>query len=99
MVIFEWSVWSIACVFLLSFLLAGLSQRDPGLRSHHIRYCLLIFSGLLVTIITPLSKLHLLWWVPVTFFLNMLLSNVLVSFRLKRHMRNFEKEQQTKFES
>lgn len=99
MVIFEWVVWAIACVFLLSFLLAGLSQRDPGLRSHHMRYCLLILPGLLVTIIIPLSKLHLLWWVPVTFFLNMLLSNVLVFFRLKRHMRNFEKEQQNKLKS
>jgi len=96
MAIIEWIVWAIACVFFLSFILASLSQRDPGLRGHHMRHSLLIFIGLLITIITPLSKLHLLWWVPVTFFFNMLLSNILVYFRLKRHTRNLDIERKDK---
>jgi len=91
--IIEWVIWAIACVFLLSFLLAALSQRDPGMRSHHMRYCLLLVPGLLITAITPVSKLHLLWWVPVAFFLNMMLSNTLLSLRLKRGLPNSEKRQ------
>jgi CHASE2 domain-containing sensor protein len=97
MAIIEWVVWAIACVFLLSFFLAALSQHDSGLRSHHMRHCLLLVPGLLITVITPISKFHLLWWVPVTFFLNILLSNILLSLRLKRGLRNFEKLQRDKF--
>lgn len=93
MAIIEWVIWAIACVFLLSFFLAALYQHDPGIRSHHMRYCLLLAPGLLVTVITPISKFHLLWWVPVTFFLNLLLSNIILSLRLKRGLRNFEKRQ------
>jgi hypothetical protein len=91
MAIAEWVIWAIACVFLLLFFLAALYQHDPVIRSYHIRYCLLLVPGLLVTVITPISKLHLLWWVPVAFFLNMLLSTILLSLRLKRGLRNFEK--------
>jgi ribosomal protein S17E len=90
MAIVEWVIWAIGCVFLLSFFLAALFQHDPGIRSHHMRHCLLLVPGVLVTAITPISKFHLLWWVPVTFFLNMLLSTILLSLRLKRGLRNFE---------
>jgi len=90
MAIVEWVIWAIACVFLLSFFLAALFQHDPGIRSHHMRHCLLLVPGVLVTAITPIPKFHLLWWVPVTFFLNMLLSTILLSLRLKRGLRNFE---------
>jgi len=93
MAIIEWVIWAIACVFLLSFFLAALYQHDPGIRSHHMRYCLLLALGLLVTAITPISKFHLLWWVPVTFFLNLLLSNIILSLRLKRGLQNLEKRQ------
>jgi len=93
MEIAEWIVWAIACIVLLSFFLAALAQRDSGIRSHHMRHCLLLAPGILITIITPISKLHLLWWVPVTFFLNLLLSNLLLSLRLKRGLRDFEKRQ------
>ena len=93
MVVAEWIVWVIACIVLLSFFLAALTQRDSGIRSHHMRHWFLLAPGLLITIITPISKFHLLWWVPVTFFLNLLLSNILLSLRLKRGMRNFEKQQ------
>ena len=97
MAIFEWVVWAIACVILLSFSLAALSQHDSGLRNHHIRHCLLLVPGLLITVITPISKLHLLWWVPVTFFLNILLSNIITFLRLKRGLRDFEKRKHDKF--
>ena len=91
MAIIEWVIWAIACVVMLSFFLAALFQRDPVMRSYHMRNCLLLVIGLLVTVITPISKLHLLWWVPVTLFLNPLLSNMLLSLRLKRGLSNLEK--------
>jgi len=91
MAIIEWVIWAVACFLLLSFFLAALFQHDPLIRSYHMRYCLLLVPGLLVTVITPVSKFHLLWWVPVTFFLNTLLSTMLLSFRLTRGLRNLKK--------
>lgn len=93
MAIVEWVIWGIACVFLVSFFLAALFQRDPGIRSHHMRHCLLLAPGLVLTVVTPISKLHLIWWVPATFFLNMLLLNILLSFRLKSSLRHSEERQ------
>lgn len=92
MAIFGWVIWAIACVVLFSFILAALSTHDTGLRRHHYQHCLLLTIGLIITILIPISKLHLLWWVPITFALNMLLSSTIISLRLKRGMRNFEKQ-------
>ena len=99
MVIFGWIVWGIACVFLLSFILAALYQRDLGLRAHHWRHCLLLALGLTITIVTHISKLHLIWWVPVTFGINQMLSMIIMSSRIKRGTREFEKHQRNKFQS
>jgi hypothetical protein len=38
-----------------------------------------------------IKTVHLLWLGLITFFLNMILSNILVAGRLKRGMREFEK--------
>ena len=59
------------------------------------RNCLLLVSGLLVTVITPISKLHLLWWVPATFLLNTLLSTMLLSWRLRRGLPSLEKRSES----
>ncbi len=99
MAIIEWVVWALACVVLLSFLLAALVQRDSGLRGHHMRHCLLLIAGLVITVITDVSKLHLLWWVPVTFFLNIVLSNIFLALRIKRGLRDLENQRRDKFES
>lgn len=98
MAIIEWVVWALACVVLLSFLLAALFQRDSGIRSHHMRHCLLLIAGLVITVITDVSKLHLLWWVPVTFFLNIVLSNMFLALRIKRGLRDLENQRRDKFE-
>ena len=98
MAIIEWVVWALACVVLLSFLLAALVQRDSGLRSHHTRHCMFLIAGLVITVITDVSKLHLLWWVPVTFFLNIVLSNMFLALRIKRGLRDLENQRRDKFE-
>lgn len=83
MTVFGWIVWALACVVLLSFLLAALSSKDSGLRAHHMRHSLLLIAGVTITAITQISKLHLLWWVPLTFFLNQALSMVLIGKKLQ----------------
>ena len=91
MVIFEWVIWAITCVIFLSFILAALSAFDPELRSYLWRQCLLLSLGLVMTNLMAISKLHLLWWVPITFILNIMLFMVIAYFRLLIAMRNFEK--------
>ncbi len=83
MTVFGWIVWALACVVLLSFLLAALFSKDSSLRAHHMRHSLLLIAGLIITAITQISKLHLLWWVPLTFFLNQALSMVLIGKKLQ----------------
>jgi len=80
--VFGWVIWAITCVILVSFILATLSTRNSGPHNNHLRYCLLLVLGLIITILMPISKLHLLWWVPVTFFVNLLLSEVLTIIML-----------------
>ncbi len=78
MIVFGWIVWGIACFVFLSFVFAAFSSRDLGLRAHHMRHSLLIAAGLIITFVTQISKLHLLWWIPLTFFLNQSLSILLI---------------------
>lgn len=92
MVIVGWIIWAITCVFLLTFLLSALSRRDPGFRNHHLRFSVLLLVGLLITVLTSFSKLHLLWWIPVAFVVNMLLSNLLLFVRFKIGMNKVEKQ-------
>lgn len=95
MVFIEWVIWAVTCVTLLSFILAALSAFDPELRSYLWRQCLLLSFGLIITSLTTISKLHLLWWVPSTFILNIILFMIITSFRLGVNMRNFEKQIET----
>lgn len=92
MVIFEWLIWAITCATLLSFILAALSAFDPELRGYLWRQCLLLSVGLVITNLTPISKLHLLWWIPITFILNIILFMIITYFHSKIAMRNFEKQ-------
>lgn len=47
------------------------------------RHSLLLIAGVTITAITQISKLHLLWWVPLTFFLNQALSMVLLGMKVQ----------------
>ena len=88
MLVFGWIVWGITCILLLTFLLAAITQRDRGLRNHHLRFCGLLFVGILVTSITHIYKLHLLWWVPLTFILNQfILMPLIYFFHIRRGLK------------
>lgn len=66
----SWFVWGVALAIFIAQLVF-IFHRDPGLRRLAKMFAFLIAIGLAVTAFTNLSKLHLLWWVPLGFFINL----------------------------
>jgi hypothetical protein len=64
MVILGWIVWCLVAVVAL-FLMSGSSYPGVGYIMRIQGFVLVI--GLVVTLLTPVSKLHLLWVVPLAF--------------------------------
>ena len=65
----RWFVWGTALAIFISQLIF-IFHRDRALRRLAMRVAFLIAIGLAVTALTDFSKLHLLWWVPLVFFIN-----------------------------
>ena len=66
----RWFVWAAAlAIFISQFIF--IFRRDPGMRRLAMRFAFLIAIGLAVTALTNISKLHLLWWVPLALFINL----------------------------
>ncbi|MHC4546615.1 MAG: hypothetical protein ACYTDW_12910 [Planctomycetota bacterium] len=65
----RWFVWGVALAIFIAQLVF-IFHRDRGLRRLAMRFAFLIAIGLAFTAFTNFSKLHLLWWVPLAFFLN-----------------------------
>jgi hypothetical protein len=70
--IIGWLVWGLACLILVTQLPSAFHS-DGGIARLARRFCLFIIVGLAVTAFLDVSKLHLLWWIPVTYFLNLAL--------------------------
>ncbi len=66
----RWCVWGTALALFISQLIFFF-HRDQALRRLAKRLAVLIAIGLAVTALTNFSKLHLLWWVPLVFFINL----------------------------
>jgi len=66
----SWFVWGVALAIFIAQLVF-IFHRDPPLRRLAMRFAFLIAIGLAVTAFTNISKLHLLWWVPLVFFINL----------------------------
>lgn len=66
----RWFVWGVALAIFIAQLVF-IFHRDPGLRRLAKRFAFLIAIGLAVTALTNISKLHLLWWVPLGFVINL----------------------------
>lgn len=71
MIIIGWVVWGVALVILI-VQVALFYHRDPGVARLAKRFAFLIIIGLAITVFINLSKLHLLWWLPVCYIFNML---------------------------
>ena len=66
----RWVVWGTAlAIFISQFIF--IFRRDPAKRRLAMRFAFLIAIGLAVTVFTNISKLHLLWWVPLALFINL----------------------------
>lgn len=92
LVIAGWIVWSISLVVSLVFALA--QPRDIAVRSLLRRFSFLIAIGLTATLLLNISKLHLLWWIPVCYPLNLLLFGVLFQTRISRKVGSIERNEQ-----
>ncbi|MHC4286576.1 MAG: hypothetical protein ACYSWZ_26995 [Planctomycetota bacterium] len=68
----RWFVWGTALAIFISQVVF-IFHRDPAKRRLAMKFAFLIAIGLTVTVFTNISKLHLLWWVPLALFINMVI--------------------------
>ena len=81
--IIEWIVWGIAVLVLLIFVPMYFHTR-PLLGRQFKIFAFLMVIGLVLTISTQLSKLHLLWWIPLSFILKDLIFYADLQWRFNR---------------
>ncbi len=94
--IIEWFVWGIAVLILIAYVPLYF-HRDPLIGRLFKGFAALITIGLVVTIFTNHSKLHLLWWVPVSFFLKdfIFYTNLKLGFNRFVKKKDREREKQS----
>ncbi len=68
----RWIVWGAGLAIFISQLVF-IFHRDPAKRRLAMKFAFLIAIGLAVTVFTNISKLHLLWWVPLVFIINLVI--------------------------
>jgi len=83
----EWVIWGFA--LLLSFVFLMNRHKDRGVMLLSRRYATLILVGALFTFVTDISKLHLLWWMPIAYFLNMYLLTIIFQHKMKSFEKNW----------
>ena len=93
--IIGWVVWGIA--LLIFFVQVALFfSHDPGVGRLAKRTAFLIALGLVVTVLTNFSKLHLLWWVLLSFFFNLFFFRVSVKRKVSdladRTLNEYDKD-------
>lgn len=82
MTIINWIIWGITCLIAIAQI-PSMTNKDGGVKTLAMRFFLLLTIGLIITAIAPISKLHLLWWIPVSYLGNAFVFNYLVSKSLK----------------
>jgi hypothetical protein len=89
--ILEWVVWIIAAfVFIIHIFL--FFNSDPGVSRLAKRFSLLIAIGLAITVFTKLSKFHLIWWLPLAYFINLVTFSAGVHRDAHKFIENLKKE-------
>jgi hypothetical protein len=92
--IIEWIVWGIAVLVLLFFVPFYFHPRVLLGRQFKI-FALLILIGLVLTVCTQLSKLHLLWWIPLSYILKDLIFYADLQWRFNRLSKEWTKREAT----
>jgi len=69
MAVVGWITWCIACIIALAQI--PLMREDAkGVRILAIRFLVLLLTGISITLLTSISKLHLVWWTPLSYLMN-----------------------------
>lgn len=84
--IIEWIVWGIGFLILIIHIPLYL-HHDPSIASIFRNFAVLATAGLVVTVLTELSKLHLLWWIPVSYILKFDIFYAGGYWRVKRFLK------------
>ncbi len=84
--ILGWIVWACVVVLSISQWATKFRHGDGGVRLLAGRCAFLFTAALVVTAVTPVPKLHLLWVTPVLFFGSMVVTGALMSANMKRGM-------------
>jgi hypothetical protein len=83
MAVVGWITWCMACIIALAQL--PLMKEDAkGVRILAVRFFVLLLTGIIITLLTSISKLHLLWWVPLSYLMNVYLFRFFNSCRQKK---------------
>lgn len=82
--ILGWVVWGLSCLVMLANIGVSLSSRDASARWLAGRYAFLVGLGLTITAAPEISKLHLLWWLPAAFAINMVAAGASVERATRR---------------
>ena len=88
-IIVGWVFWSLVAVFALAFLLNG--NRDGGVRYMMRTQGIVLVIGLAATALLPVSKLHLLWVIPIAFVTPMFLMSAR-AFKMQRKVELLAEE-------
>ena len=91
--IIEWFVWGIAVLILIAYVPLYF-HRDPLIGRLFKGFAVLIAIGLVVTIFTKFSKLHLLWWVPVSFILKDFIFYANLKHGFNRFVKKMDRERE-----
>lgn len=86
--IIEWIIWSIGFLMLISLhpiYLSPLSYFSPFNRS----FAVLVAIGLVITAFTEYSKLNLLWWIPLSVILGLIIECIKFTVRANKLEKEF----------
>ena len=89
--IIEWIAWGFAFMILICQC-ALFSHRDPGVGRLSKRFAFLISIGLIFTLVTRYSKLHMIWWVPLAYNLNVFFFAASVNRGIAKFVDQMNKE-------
>lgn len=76
-----WVVWGVGLLYCIVFFL--IPHQDRGVTMLQRRFAVLLAIGLIVTLFANVSKLHLLWWAPLAYSLNVLLFTVATEIKTR----------------
>ena len=81
MTVASWVVWGTGLLYCIVFFFTR--HQDGGVVMLSRRYAVLLAIGLIVTLFTDVSKLHLLWWAPLAYPLNLMLFAATTRMRMR----------------